>query len=181
MPNTCGWSTISQKEPSSCVPATLIIDALMQARLVRVNRATFELEPWLAERWESSEDGRTHTLHLRPGLAWSDGTPLTSAGHVTENETLPSFVFAIRFVSPPNVVHRLLTESNPLPEKVRTVRFPGTTASGSIFEICGALYDGISVANKIRTPRHIIKRSGSKDKFYVIGSDDCAFGICFRC
>ena len=58
---------------------TLIIDALMQARLVRVNRATFELEPWLAERWESSEDGRTHTLHLRPGLAWSDGTPLTSA------------------------------------------------------------------------------------------------------
>ncbi len=58
---------------------TLIIDALMQGRLVRVNRASFELEPWLAERWESSDDGRSHTLHLRPGLTWSDGTPLTSA------------------------------------------------------------------------------------------------------
>jgi peptide/nickel transport system substrate-binding protein len=58
---------------------TLVIDALMQARLVRINRATFELEPWLAERWASSADGRTHTLHLRPGLAWSDGMPLTSA------------------------------------------------------------------------------------------------------
>ncbi len=27
---------------------------LMQGRLVRVNRSTFELEPWLAERWESN-------------------------------------------------------------------------------------------------------------------------------
>lgn len=52
---------------------------LMQGRLVRVNRSTFELEPWLAERWESSSDGRTHTLHIRPGVVWSDGTPFTSA------------------------------------------------------------------------------------------------------
>jgi peptide/nickel transport system substrate-binding protein len=52
---------------------------LMQGRLVRVNRSTFEVEPWLAERWESSDDGRTHTLHLRQGVVWSDGTPFTSA------------------------------------------------------------------------------------------------------
>ena len=52
---------------------------LMQGRLVRVNRSTFELEPWLAERWESTPDGKTHTLHLRPGVVWSDGTPFTSA------------------------------------------------------------------------------------------------------
>ena len=52
---------------------------LTQGTLLRTNRATFELEPWLAERWESSADGLTHTFHLRPGLVWSDGTPLTSA------------------------------------------------------------------------------------------------------
>src|SRR5262245_42654607 len=52
---------------------------LTQGKLVRVSRATFELEPWLAERWESSDDGRTHTLHLRPGVVWSDGTAFTSA------------------------------------------------------------------------------------------------------
>jgi peptide/nickel transport system substrate-binding protein len=51
---------------------------LMQGRLVRVNRSTFELEPWLAERWESSADGRTHTLHLRKGVVWSDGTAFTA-------------------------------------------------------------------------------------------------------
>lgn len=52
---------------------------LTQGRLVWINRATYELEPWLAESWESSADGRTHTFHLRPGVTWSDGTPFTSA------------------------------------------------------------------------------------------------------
>jgi peptide/nickel transport system substrate-binding protein len=52
---------------------------LTQGKLVRINRATFELEPWLAERWESSADGRTHTIYLRQGVAWSDGQPFTAA------------------------------------------------------------------------------------------------------
>jgi peptide/nickel transport system substrate-binding protein len=51
----------------------------MQSRLVRLNKATWELEPALADKWESSPDGLVHTLHLRPGVAWSDGTPFTSA------------------------------------------------------------------------------------------------------
>jgi len=58
--------------------ATEILTLLTQGRLARINRATFELEPWLAEAWESSADGRTHTLHLRPGVTWSDGTPFTA-------------------------------------------------------------------------------------------------------
>ena len=58
---------------------TDLVSLLTQARLVRVNRSTFELEPWLAEKWESSPDGREHTLHLRQGITWSDGAPLTSA------------------------------------------------------------------------------------------------------
>ena len=56
-----------------------VISFLTQGRLVRINRSTFDLEPWLAERWESAPDGRTHTVHLRPGVTWSDGTPFTSA------------------------------------------------------------------------------------------------------
>ncbi len=53
--------------------------ALTQASLVRINRRTEELEPWLAERWSSAPDGRTFTLTLRPGIVFSDGTPLTAA------------------------------------------------------------------------------------------------------
>lgn len=56
-----------------------LVAQLTQAKLVRTNRATFELEPWLAEKWESSPDGREHTVHLRQGVTWSDGAPLTSA------------------------------------------------------------------------------------------------------
>ena len=52
---------------------------LTQGRLVRLNRATSALEPWLAERWESSPDGRVHTLHLRKDVVWSDGVPFTAA------------------------------------------------------------------------------------------------------
>jgi peptide/nickel transport system substrate-binding protein len=59
--------------------ATELVSMLTQGKLVRINRATQELEPWLAESWESSADGRTHTLRLRPGVTWSDGTPFTSA------------------------------------------------------------------------------------------------------
>jgi peptide/nickel transport system substrate-binding protein len=56
-----------------------VINVLTQGRLVRINRATFDLEPWLAEKWETAADGRTHTLHLRPGVTWSDGAPFSSA------------------------------------------------------------------------------------------------------
>ena len=59
--------------------STDIFAFLTQGRLVRVNRATTELEPWLADKWTVSEDGRTYTLSLRDGVVWSDGTPFTSA------------------------------------------------------------------------------------------------------
>jgi peptide/nickel transport system substrate-binding protein len=65
-----------------------LLAALTQGRLIRVNRATFELEPWLAEKWEASPDGRTFTLHLRPGLTWSDGVPITSADVLFSLEAL---------------------------------------------------------------------------------------------
>jgi oligopeptide transport system substrate-binding protein len=34
--------------------------------------------PSLAERWEISDDGLRYVFHLRDGLTWSDGTPLTA-------------------------------------------------------------------------------------------------------
>ena len=55
------------------------VSMLLQGRLVRINRATFEVEPWLAEKWDASADGLTYTFHLRPNLTWSDGAPFSSA------------------------------------------------------------------------------------------------------
>lgn len=46
--------------------------------LLRFDRRTQEVAPALAERYEVSADGRVVTLHLRGGLQFSDGSPLTA-------------------------------------------------------------------------------------------------------
>jgi peptide/nickel transport system substrate-binding protein len=58
--------------------ATDLISHLTQAKLIRINRATQEIEPALAESWTASPDNRTFSLTLREAT-WSDGTPFTSA------------------------------------------------------------------------------------------------------
>jgi len=56
-----------------------LVSLLLHDRLVRVNFSTQVLEPALADRWEAAPDGVTWTLHLRPGVVFSDGQPFTSA------------------------------------------------------------------------------------------------------
>ena len=46
--------------------------------LVRVTKDGANLEPALATKWDTSPDGLTWTFTLRPGVKFSDGTPLTS-------------------------------------------------------------------------------------------------------
>ncbi len=71
--------TYNRYVTAGAVAATDVVTFLTQARLVRVNRSTDELEPWLAEGWTSSPDGLTYTITLKPGIQFSDGVPLTSA------------------------------------------------------------------------------------------------------
>lgn len=58
--------------------ASQLVSQLWQARLVRINLATQEVEPSLAERWELAPDGRTYTFHLRRDVTFSDGAPFTA-------------------------------------------------------------------------------------------------------
>ena len=55
-----------------------VLSMLTGGRLLRVNLGTFEVEPWLAEKWDASPDGLSYTFHLRPRLTWSDGVPFSS-------------------------------------------------------------------------------------------------------
>ena len=50
-----------------------------------------DIKPLSAARWSVSPDGRTWTFNLRPGLQWSDGTPLTAS----------DFVYTIRRMANP--------------------------------------------------------------------------------
>ena len=44
--------------------------------------ASGSIVPGCAESWDISEDGTVYTFHLRDGLKWSDGTPLTAGDFV---------------------------------------------------------------------------------------------------
>lgn len=46
--------------------------------LFYLNLESGELEPWLAESGEYSDDGKSVTIKLRPGAKWADGTPFTA-------------------------------------------------------------------------------------------------------
>lgn len=57
---------------------TDLLSTFVNAKLVRINRATAELEPWLAERWTRSDDGRRYVLSLRADARFSDGQPFSA-------------------------------------------------------------------------------------------------------
>src|SRR5439155_917777 len=63
------WSKTVQK--SQWHPG-LITEALVMQDI------NSDVKPLAAEKWEVSKDGLTWTFHLRKGLQWSDGMPLTA-------------------------------------------------------------------------------------------------------
>jgi peptide/nickel transport system substrate-binding protein len=81
-------------EPRNLHPALADDDASETVRyltggvLVRVNRATQQLEAELAKSWKVVGGGRSIVFQLREGLAFSDGTPFTADDVVFTMETL---------------------------------------------------------------------------------------------
>jgi peptide/nickel transport system substrate-binding protein len=53
--------------------------ALMYDYMITYNMKTMAPEPGLATSWETSDDGLRWTFHIRTGVKWSDGQPLTAA------------------------------------------------------------------------------------------------------
>ena len=75
---------INGPDPESLDPAIItsqadgrIVSALFEG-LTRFNAVTAQAEPALAKRWEISGDGAVYTFHLRDGLQWSTGEPITA-------------------------------------------------------------------------------------------------------
>ena len=53
------------------------INSLFSEPLVRLNN-DYELQPGSAESWKVSDDGKTWTFKIAPGLVWNDGNPVTA-------------------------------------------------------------------------------------------------------
>ena len=133
--------------------AAEVLRLLTQAPLVRVDRTTDTLEPWLAESWTESPDYLAYTLKLRPGIAFSDGVPLTSA----------DVLFSFRALYDPKVNSVLagdvLVGGKPLtfeaPDAATViVRFPAPFAAGL------RLIDDIPIL-----PRHKLEAALAAGKF----------------
>jgi len=52
--------------------------ALMYDYMITYSMDDMSPEPGLATSWDTSEDGLTWTFHIRDGINWSDGEPLTA-------------------------------------------------------------------------------------------------------
>ena len=75
---------INGPDPESLDPAIItsqadgrIVSAMFEG-LTRFNAVTAQAEPALAKRWELSGDGTVYTFHLRDGIRWSTGEPITA-------------------------------------------------------------------------------------------------------
>jgi len=80
-----GRITIAMEaEPNSLDPGTYngvnaerVIRRIFEG-LTAIEPGGTDVIPALAESWEISEDGLNYTFHLRPGVSFHDGTPLTA-------------------------------------------------------------------------------------------------------
>jgi peptide/nickel transport system substrate-binding protein len=84
-PKSGGQLTVSVRtEPRSFCAflspdgTTDLLSTLTQSPLVRIDRTTEEVEPWLAESWTRSDDGLRYTIKLKPNIRFSDGAPFTA-------------------------------------------------------------------------------------------------------
>ena len=95
---------------------------LTQATLVRINRSTDRVEPWLAESWTASADNLTYVFKLRPNVQWSDGTPLAQADILASLATIELSAFL------PGDARKL--EARALDPQTIEIRFPAPFAPG---------------------------------------------------
>ena len=77
--DTRDWDPLGSASLSSVISYSQIYNQLVQYDTTDTNQVVGDL----ASNWEVSSDGQTYTFHLRDGMQWTDGTPITSNDVVT--------------------------------------------------------------------------------------------------
>lgn len=67
------FNPFNTKDATSATMAEIMFDGLVSSK-----PDTGEVIPKLAKSFEISPDGKTYTFHLRKGIKWSDGKPITA-------------------------------------------------------------------------------------------------------
>jgi len=114
-----------QSGQATAVPGTQIF-----ASLIRIDE-NFAPQPYLAESWESSEDGLSHTFRLRSGATFHDGKPITSKdvafslNVVKENHPFGKVMFSqLEAVETPDELIAVIKLSKPQPALLQSLAPP---------------------------------------------------------
>jgi peptide/nickel transport system substrate-binding protein len=88
---------------------------LMYDQLLRRAQSDYTPEASMAEDWTVSDDGLTWTFHLRDGMTWSDGEPITAedfawTGNFVANNDISSWSDGYRFTESIEAVDELTIE-----------------------------------------------------------------------
>ncbi|MFP5376315.1 MAG: ABC transporter substrate-binding protein, partial [Acidimicrobiia bacterium] len=138
------------------VKASLIYDTLVW------KDSTGEVLPWLAARWETSDDARTHTFHLRDDVLWHDGQPLTA------RDVAFTFEYFRSQTVPPQVIVQ------PLPE-IDEVRATGDhTVEFHLASPLATFFGFSGVGSVLIVPQHvwsgIEEAAAATDPAVLVGS-----------
>jgi peptide/nickel transport system substrate-binding protein len=108
-----------------------------------------QLEPWLAEAWEPNDDASSWTFHLRSGVTFQDGSPVTATA------VRDSFARQLALkLAPSNVLGRFFSSADQIVVvDERTVRFDLGRPRQS-FEVAMAAPFGTKIINVAAVMQH---------------------------
>ena len=130
-----------------------LFNLLTSSKLIRVNRATRALEPALVEKWSTSPDNLTYTLTLREGVAWSDGSPFTSA----------DVLFTFQAIYDPKVASVL---ASGLRVNGQPLKVTAPDASTVVVTLPGTFGPGIAILDNVAVlPKHKLEAAFKSGTF----------------
>lgn len=140
---------------------TDLVSTLTQSKLIRINKETQEVEPWLAESVTADEPGRRYTVKLRSGVTFSDGHAFTADDVLFSFEALYDANAHSTLASTIRVAGKPLEVAARDPQTV-TITFPSAFAPGL------RLLDNLPIL-----PRHVLGdalKNGAFDKAWSLST-----------
>lgn len=119
--------------------------------------------PGCAESWDISADGKTYIFHLRKGLAWSDGTPLTAGDFVYSFRRLLDPAVAAQYAPVLYVLvnGEKIATGKAAPESLGARAIDDRTLELKLNDPVPYLIEMLTHHSTFPTPRHVVEKYGA--------------------
>ena len=124
-----------------------------------------EIQPRLAEKWEN-KDNTVWTFHLRPGITWSDGTPITAEDIVWSGQRLVDPKTASPYASYPGSMRIVngtdIAEGKKAPESLGVKAINDTTLEVTLKQPNAAFLAMLAHPSLVPIDKVLVGRFGDK-------------------